>query len=142
MATMTDIPEQISIPWTTALAVSWAAVKRRFLRSMITMSGIVLAIAFLSYMLTLESVTQALVAVGDDKLNLILQEAGVDVWGGAKTDRLMILLLGLSLLTCTSTGRPIPANALYAVISCRYDGTPESGTMAKRSTSLLACGSP
>lgn len=96
------IPEQAPVAWVTALVVSWAGLKRRLLRSTITMSGVVLAIAFLAYMLITESIVGALVTASADdaKLNLILQKAGVDVLTG-RTDKMMILLLGLSLVTCT-----------------------------------------
>ncbi|MFH1732396.1 MAG: FtsX-like permease family protein [Planctomycetota bacterium] len=100
MADYGVIPEQVRIPWATAFVVSWAGLKRRFLRSMITMVGVILAIAFLSYMLTVQSVTDALVAVNNNDLNILLQEAGVDILAGAGPDRMMLLLLGLSLLTC------------------------------------------
>ena len=94
------IPEQQPVPWSTAVIVSWAGLKRRLLRSMITMVGVILAIAFLTYMLTVENVTQALVAVNDNALNVILQETGVDILAGNQTDRMTVLLIGLSLLTC------------------------------------------
>jgi len=97
----TSIPEQVRIPWVTALAVSWAGLKRRFLRSLITMTSVILAIAFLSYMLTSQRITQALVAAGDHKLNKLLQDAGVDILTGGGTDRMTVLLLGLALITCT-----------------------------------------
>ena len=100
MATYTTIPEQVSISWATALVISWAGLKRRFLRSLITMTGVILAIAFLAYMLTVQSVTDALVAVNNNDLNVLLQEAGVEIFGETGTDRMTILLLGLSLLTC------------------------------------------
>ncbi len=100
MSPKTTIPEQTAVPWATVLAISWAALKRRLLRSLITMTGVVLAIAFVSYMLTLDSVTRALVLVNDVELNVILQDAGIDIMAGGKTDTLMLLLLGLSLLTC------------------------------------------
>ena len=101
MAKYDAIPEQVPIPWATAFLVSWAGLKRRLLRSLITMLGVILAIAFLAYMLTVESVTQVLVAVNDHELNILLQEAGVDILGTTGTDRMTILLLSLSLLTCT-----------------------------------------
>jgi putative ABC transport system permease protein len=100
VATYTTIPEQVSISWATALVISWAGLKRRFLRSLITMTGVILAIAFLAYMLTVQSVTDALVAVNSNDLNVLLQEAGVEIFGETGTDRMTILLLGLSLLTC------------------------------------------
>ena len=100
MADYGVIPEQVRIPWTTAFIVSWAGLKRRFLRSMITMAGVILAIAFLAYMLTVQSVTDSLVAANNNDLNILLQENDVNILAGAGPDRMMLLLLSLSLLTC------------------------------------------
>ena len=100
MTSQQTIPEQISVPWGTAFFVSWTGVKRRLLRSLITMIGVVLAIAFLSYMLTFQNITNARVEVNDNALNVILQEAGVDILART-TDQMLVLLLGLSMLTST-----------------------------------------
>jgi len=64
------------------------------------MFGVILAIAFLAYMLVTDSVVQALVAVNDDQLNVLLQKTGVDVFAADATDQMTLLLIGLSLLTC------------------------------------------
>lgn len=95
-----DIPEQTPISWAIAFAVSWRGLKRRFLRLLITMAGVVLAIAFLAYMLVTSELTNALVAAKIEPLNLLLQETGVDIFTAGKTDQMMLLLIGLSLLTC------------------------------------------
>jgi ABC-type antimicrobial peptide transport system permease subunit len=102
-ATASAIPEQVRVSWATALGVSWAGIRRRLLRSLITMSGVVLAIALLSYMLTMNSVTGALTRAADpdNRLFQLLQEQGVDVMGASGPDRMMVLLLGLALLTST-----------------------------------------
>ena len=95
-----QVPQQEPVPWSIAFAVSWAGLRRRLLRSIITMAGIVLAIAFLSYMLVSDAVTAALIeAAGSDALSLLLQKAGVDVLATGP-DMMMFLLIGLSLLTC------------------------------------------
>ncbi|MBN1669847.1 MAG: FtsX-like permease family protein [Kiritimatiellae bacterium] len=95
-----EIPEQKRVPWGVAVAVSWGSLRRRLFRSLITMAGVILAIAFLTYMLVTKNVTQALIAVHDDALNLLLQKAGVDIYAAAKADKMMWLLLILSLLAC------------------------------------------
>jgi putative ABC transport system permease protein len=95
-----SIPEQSSVSWALALSVGWGSLKRRLLRSMVTMLGVVLAIAFLTYMLVSDRIVGALVGVNDDTLNRILQEAGVEIFSANKTDSMMVLLLSLSLLTC------------------------------------------
>ena len=98
-AKQSDIPDQIRVPWTIAGKISWAGLRRRLLRGMITMAGVVLAIAFLSYMLVTDDITDALVALQNEQLNLLLQKAGVDVYGAGEEDSMMFLLLGLSLFT-------------------------------------------
>lgn len=95
-----EIPEQKLVPWSTAFAVSWASLKRRLVRSLITMVGVILAIAFLGYMLITDNITGALVSVNDDHLKVILQRSGVDVFSVGETDTMMILLIVLSLFTC------------------------------------------
>ena len=94
------IPEQVRVPWSVACAVSWAGLRRRLLRALVTMLGVILAIAFLAYMLVTDSITQALMAVNDNRLNLLLQRSGVDIFAAEGTDRMMLLLIGLSLITC------------------------------------------
>lgn len=94
------IPDQVAVSWRVVLSVSWGSLRRRFLRSMITMLGVVLAIAFLTYMMVTDDVVKALIALKDDRLNVLLQKAGVDIFSGGGRDTMMILLIGLSLLTC------------------------------------------
>ncbi len=96
-----NIPEQIRLSWAIAFQVSLAGLRRRFGRSMITMSGVVLAIAFLAYMLSSESIIKSLIQLDDDQLNIRLQEMGVNIFRGGGTDPMTYLLLGLTLLTCT-----------------------------------------
>jgi ABC-type antimicrobial peptide transport system permease subunit len=81
--------------------VSIAGLQRRFSRSLITIAGVVLAIAFLAYMLVTDTVTGALIRLQDDRCNLILQNAGIDIFTGGKTDQMMLLLIGLTIVTCT-----------------------------------------
>lgn len=95
-----DIPCQVSVPWKVVFSVSWGNLRRRFFRSLITMLGVILAIAFLTYMLVQDSVVDALVDARIEALNLLLQKSGVDVLAVQGTDTMMILLLGLALLTC------------------------------------------
>lgn len=94
-----QVPEQGAIPWNIAIAVSWAGLRRRLLRGMITMAGVVLAIAFLTYMLVTDRLTNAMIALDIDDLNVLLQENGVDIFTGGGTDEMMLLLIGLSLFT-------------------------------------------
>ena len=95
-----EIPDQVSIPWSVAFQVSWAGVRRRLFRSAITMLGVVLAIALLTYMFVTEGVTDALVKANLDSLNQLLQKAGVDIFSENRVDSMTILLITLALITC------------------------------------------
>lgn len=94
------IPEQVRIPWSIAFRVSLSGVKRRLFRSLVTMAGVVLAIAFLSYMLVTGDITDALVRADLPALNVLLLRSGVDIQSAGKRDTMLLLLLGLSLFTC------------------------------------------
>lgn len=94
------IPDQVRIPWRVAFMVSLAGVRRRLFRSLVTMAGVVLAIAFLCYMLVTGDITAALVAADIGELNIILQSSGVDIQAAGKTDTMLLLLIALSLFTC------------------------------------------
>jgi putative ABC transport system permease protein len=93
------IPEQTPVSWPIVMSVSMAGMRRRFSRAMITMVGVVLAIAFLCYMLLNETFVQSMIAEGSDDLNILLQNANVDILSGGGTDQMTILLIGLTLLT-------------------------------------------
>ena len=95
-----DIPDQTPVPWGVALVVSWGSLRRRFLRALITMLGVVLGIAFLTYMRVNNDIVHALIRLKDDGLNVLLQKAGVDIYAAQGTDTMMVLLIGLSLITC------------------------------------------
>lgn len=82
------------------MQVSWAGIKRRFFRSLITMSGVVLAIAFLTYMQVMNDIVKSLILADNTVLNALLQKAGVDIYAVDASDRMMILLIILSLLAC------------------------------------------
>ena len=97
---MQEIPEQKPVRWSIAFMISWRAMRRRFIRSMITMLGVILAVAFLTYMLVTNGITRALILAGNEELNLLLQVAGVDIFSSGEIDQMMILLIGLSLFTC------------------------------------------
>ena len=94
------IPEQRHVTWAVTLQVSWAGIKRRFFRALITMSGVVLAIAFLTYMQVMNDIVKSLILANDVVLNAMLQKAGVDIYAADSSDRMMILLIILSLMAC------------------------------------------
>jgi putative ABC transport system permease protein len=94
------IPNQREVAWPIAFSVAWGSLRRRFMRAMITMAGVILAIAFLTYMLVTDNINQALLGLRDDAVNILLQQAGVDILTAGATDQMMLMLIGLSLLTC------------------------------------------
>ncbi len=94
------IPEQTQVSWGVTFSVSWAGIKRRFFRSIVTMAGVVMAIAFLTYMQVTNDIVRKLVAVNDKVLNVMLQKAGVDIYAANTSDRMMTLLIILSLMAC------------------------------------------
>jgi ABC-type antimicrobial peptide transport system permease subunit len=100
MARSSDIPEQTPVSWPIVFRVSIAGMQRRFARAVITLTGVVLAIAFLCYMLVSEVFLRAMIQADLDGLNILLQKNDVDIFAGGKTDPLTILLIGLTLLTC------------------------------------------
>lgn len=94
-----DIPEQNKVSWPVAFAVSVAGIRARFNRAMITMVGVILAIAFLCYMLTAEALTQSMIRLDNSDLNILLQNNGVDIFGDGGMDQMTLLLLALTLIT-------------------------------------------
>ena len=48
----------------------------------------------------MDSICAALVAGNVNALNVLLQKAGVDIFSAGQTDDMMVMLIGLSLLTC------------------------------------------
>ncbi|MDA0748925.1 MAG: FtsX-like permease family protein [bacterium] len=76
--TRKEIGTQVNLPLSKAVEISFNSVKIRFGRSLITVSGIVLAIAFLMSIWTNSSVVDSLKAANDPKMNLKLQQKGID----------------------------------------------------------------
>ena len=74
----TTIEEQVNLPMSKAVEISFNSVKIRFGRSLITVSGIVLAIAFLMSIWVNTEIIDGLKAANDNKLDLILQQKGID----------------------------------------------------------------
>lgn len=95
-----QVPQQTPVPWGVTFSVIVAGIRRRLFRSFITMVSVILAIAFLAYMLVGNAITNALVAADISELNLRLQNAGVDIFVGKETDEMTVMLLSLTLLAC------------------------------------------
>lgn len=94
------VPDQKHVPWGVAFTVSWGNLRRRFLRSLITMAGVVLGIAFVTYMWINDNIVNALILLKIDSLNVLLQKAGIDIYAERGADPMMILLIALALFTC------------------------------------------
>ena len=79
MAEQHELNTQISLPLSKAVEISFNSVKIRFGRSLITVSGIVLAIAFLMSIWAGNAIIDGLMTASDPKINLILQQKGVEI---------------------------------------------------------------
>jgi len=74
-----QMDSQISLPLSKAIEISFNSVKIRFGRSLITVSGIVLAIAFLMSIWSGNAIIDGLMAANDAKINLVLQKKGIEI---------------------------------------------------------------
>ena len=92
------IPNQTHVAWGIVIKMGWSALRRRLLRSIMTMISVVLAIAFLNYMLIGNAITQALIKLNHNDLNRMLQDAGVNVFEPGRDTPYLMMLLGLTLL--------------------------------------------
>ncbi len=73
-----SIGTQVNLPLSKAVEISFNSVKIRFGRSLITVSGIVLAIAFLMSIWVNSDIINGIKLAGDPELDLILQQKGID----------------------------------------------------------------
>lgn len=74
-----QMESQVALPLSKAVEISFNSVKIRFGRSLITVSGIVLAIAFLMSIWTSNAVVDGLMAAKDPQINLLLQQKGIEI---------------------------------------------------------------
>ena len=74
-----ELKTQITLPLSKAIEISFNSVKIRFGRSLITVSGIVLAIAFLMSIWAGNAIVEGLISAGDPKIDLVLQQKGVEI---------------------------------------------------------------
>jgi len=118
---MTDqeekIGKQVILPLSKAIEISVKSIKVRLGRSMITASGIVLAIAFLMSIFVSSSINKALLEKGSLEIRVQLQNLG-----GEEERVKQIWLVVLSLLVCVVG----IANAMLMSVTERYK---EIGTM-------------
>ena len=99
-----QIAQQVNLSWGKAVEISINSVRIRFGRSLITASGIILAIAFLMSIWTTNAIIADLKAANDPAINLQLQRKGIDVEGdteaAAQEKSKNTWLVVLSLLVC------------------------------------------
>ncbi|TVM34582.1 ABC transporter permease [Oceanidesulfovibrio marinus] len=99
-----SISRQIVLPWAKSFEISYKNLKVRFFRSMITVLSLVLAVAFLNFILTTTDLAQGFLNTGGEEAVKQLSEAGFDVHETAMTvgtgakERWIVIL---SLLVCT-----------------------------------------
>ena len=120
------IGKQIVLPLSKAVEISVKSLKIRFGRSLITMSGIILAIAFLMSIGTSSAILEELKKADDTEINLLLQKKGIETGAGADTtaeeEAKNRWLITLSLLVCVVG----IANAMLMSVTERFR---EIGTM-------------
>ncbi len=99
-----EIGTQVKLPIRKAVEISFNSVKIRFGRSLITVSSIVLAIAFLMSIWTTSSIVNSLRAANDPKINLKKKKKGIDISQESEANRQEeaknTWLVVLSLLVC------------------------------------------
>ena len=120
---------EIVLPLSKAVEISLRSLKIRFGRSLITTSGVILAIAFLMSVQSNNQIVDSLRAVGNSEIDLRLQQNGVETGtGGERTERMQeeeskqLWLITLSLLVCVVG----IANAMLMAVTERFR---EIGTM-------------
>lgn len=74
-----EMNTQVALPLSKAVEISFNSVKIRFGRSLITVSGIVLAIAFLMSIWAGNAIVDGLMGANDSKINLVLQQKGIEI---------------------------------------------------------------
>ena len=77
-----NISRQIKLPWRKSLEISYRNIRVRFFRSLITTGSLVLAVAFLAFVLTNVDVASGLYHSGGAAIRAVLEKAGYDVAAG------------------------------------------------------------
>ena len=98
------IAKQVVLPWAKSLEISIKSLQVRFFRSLITVLTLVLAVAFVSYVLVGADMAGGMLSTGDPDMRQALVDAGYDIPAGATSlgstakERWILIL---SLLVCT-----------------------------------------
>ena len=70
------IQKQIVLPWSKAVEIAYRSISVRLGRSIITMAGVILAIAFMMSILANKAIIQHLVSLDNASVNYVLQKEG------------------------------------------------------------------
>ncbi len=73
------IAKQVVLPFRKSLEISVKSLKVRFFRSLITVASLVLAVAFLAFILIGANIVTGIAASGDPHLMRVLHDAGYDI---------------------------------------------------------------
>lgn len=119
--TASIISHQVHLPWSAVAELAVKSLKKRFVRSLITMVSVILAIAFLMSMRVNTAVVTGLMEANDRFINAELMKNGVKL-GTSGTSSKDLWLVCLSLMVC-SVGI---LNAMLMSVSERFK---EIGTM-------------
>lgn len=118
------VKKQISLPFSKAVKISLKSIKTRFFRSMITMAGVILAIAFLMSCWTTDALTKSLRVSGNPEVEVLLQMSGEELTEEAveTRDARLKWIISLSLLVCVAG----VLNSMLMAVTERFQ---EIGTM-------------
>lgn len=102
-----EVSRQVVLPFGKSLEISVKSLRVRIWRSLVTLSSLVLAVAFLGFTLTGGDVAMGLLASGDPTLQAALAKAGYDLSPGSLPGTFVVApsakehwIVGLSLLVC------------------------------------------
>lgn len=118
------IGKQIVLPLSKAFRISLRSIQTRFFRSMITMAGVILAIAFLMSCWTNDIVTRSLRGSGNPEVDVLLQLSGEETDPSAVEagNARLTWIISLSLLVCVAG----VLNSMLMAVTERFQ---EIGTM-------------
>ncbi|WP_319765403.1 FtsX-like permease family protein [Maridesulfovibrio sp.] len=95
--TQADVAAQVVLPFNKSFEISIKSLKSRFLRNMVTVTSLILAVSFLAYVLVGADISNGLYHSGNPDLIKALDKTGYEPGGSAKERWIVIL----SLLVCT-----------------------------------------
>jgi ABC-type antimicrobial peptide transport system permease subunit len=115
------ISSQVKLPWNMVFNLALKSLKKRFVRSLITMISVILAMVFLMSIWVGSDIIEGLKALQDPEITALLMKNGVDPTATGISSK-MLWLICLSLLVC-SVGI---VNAMLMSVTERFK---EIGTM-------------